>query len=160
APKQLSRAPDPEYPKPYCGKCKERLTVKWEAAFRWDANSPEDLEALLEEARRAVEPLQSETSWRFEVTADGWRGGAHVGPWESLLALISQVNDAAVQGRESHFRHRPTLAEDEPLADQIRVFGEIRTHLESGQRLGWLILLQRRDWRRLLEKSRVADAPP
>lgn len=122
--------------------------------------NPEDIEALLDRIRRAMELIQDCRDWKLAPIAAGRRGGPHREFWDNLLTQISAAVEGCAKARESILAHGPKLSEKHALDAQIRLLEEIVAHLESGKELSGITLLRHRDWSRLIDQVRVDAGQP
>jgi very-short-patch-repair endonuclease len=125
------------------------------------ATDPDRVRSILDRLRQAVGAMTDTPEWQLEVIAAG--ASAQSGdraPWEELVREIEALVATAVAARELDLRHGPGLAAGEPIADQIRLLGEIREHLRSGGSLGTMSLVFRPAWKRLIQACSVSGERP
>jgi very-short-patch-repair endonuclease len=121
---------------------------------------PERIEALLVQLHRTMDLIRDCPDWKLAPTVAGRLGGPHREPWDNLLIQISEAVETCAKAGELLLAHGPQLSEEHPIDDQLRLLQEIIGHLDSGKDLSNWILLRRRDWKKLIEESRVDAGRP
>ncbi|HEY7358752.1 MAG TPA: AAA domain-containing protein, partial [Ktedonobacterales bacterium] len=130
----------------------------------WDdipAEQPPDaLERLQRQALQASETLRDETRWRLAALTAGREGGPARRAWDDLLAQIEQVYALATQARPLLLEYVPTVPED-CLPDRIEeTLDDLWGYLKAGGKLSGVKLMTRRDWKTVIEQTRVKQRPP
>jgi very-short-patch-repair endonuclease len=122
--------------------------------------SPEELETLVVNLARAVEPLSGDEKWKLAAVYAGKHGDVHRQPWDQLVSFVRLVHREAANAQESLVKYGPQLDDHASHEDHERVASEILSHLENGGKLGSLTLFTHKAWSQFIESARVGNAPP
>jgi very-short-patch-repair endonuclease len=122
--------------------------------------TPQELEALADRIRDAVEPLSGKDMWKLEVISVGKSGLPHREAWHQLLAMIERLQRLAASSQAAIAQHGPKLSDHLTCQEQIQIAEEIVSHLGSGRNLGPFSLMTRRKWRKFVQTARVASGAP
>ncbi len=122
--------------------------------------SPEAIQELHKRLIQEIEPLRDLIGWRVAAIMAGKEGGARRQAWEDLLTEVERVYQFAVHTQLKILRYNPVIAPD-CLSDRMeKVLNELIEHVANGGKLGGLKLLTRRDWKTVLENTRVNGKQP
>lgn len=122
--------------------------------------SHDALEQLQARLTHAILPLRASTGWCLAAIAAGREGGPRRQAWEDLLTEIQRVNAFAAQAHPLLLKYDPFLPEDCLPGRVERVLDAVIVHLEQGGKLSGLMLLMHRDWKTLVENTRVQGRQP
>lgn len=107
-----------------------------------------------------IEPLRDLVGWRLAAIMAGKEGGARRQAWEDLLTEVEYVYEFAAQVQLKILRLNPVIPPD-CLPERIeKVLCEIVEYLAQGGKLGGIKLLTKRDWKTVIERTRVNGKPP
>ncbi len=122
--------------------------------------SQDALEHLQTRLTHAIIPLRRSTGWFLSAIAAGREGGPRRQAWEDLLADIQSVYALAAQAQPLLLTYDPFLPEDCLPGHLEKVLDAVIAHLEHGGKLSGLTLLTHRDWKTLVEQTRVQGRQP
>lgn len=125
-----------------------------------ETQAGEQLQDLLDRIRAALAQVPGGEAWRLEAMLDGRQGGAHEAAWRELIADIGQVQELASQAQILLLRKGPELPADQAEGEMEAAAEAILAHLNQGGKLGGLSLFFKRDWKRLIESTRVLGERP
>ena len=97
--------------------------------------------------------------WTDVCILAGIRGEPAQRAWRMLTTFASEVRERAISMEAELVLLRPQLP-TAPLKEQQQLLGEIMTSLATGKGLGRLTLLIKREWKKLIDESRVEERPP
>jgi very-short-patch-repair endonuclease len=118
------------------------------------------LEKLRHIARQAAVGLRNRDTWLLECTQAGLMGGAHRQGWEDFVRLIEQTHQEIAPLERAVLTIGPKLESDLPLNVQLEAAQEMIAHLKADKSIGYLQLLTKPAWKKLLEHSRVDGGAP
>ena len=122
--------------------------------------SQDALEQLQARLTSAVVPLRDSTGWCLAAIAAGREGGPRRQAWEDLLTEIQSVSALAAQAHPLLLKYDPFLPED-CLPDRVeKVLDAVIEHLQKSGKLSTLTLLMHRDWKTLIDNTRVQGKSP
>jgi very-short-patch-repair endonuclease len=134
-----------------------RFKVDW-----WVSGShttSDDLASCLEEIEREFSEHVRRQSWRPLAIVAGMQGGLQREVWETLCKKIAVAHDLlAMYAMQLH--HRPKLSVEFTVTRQCEVYSDILTHIESGGRLGFVQLVTRGEWKRVIHTATVSAGRP
>ncbi len=122
--------------------------------------TPEALEQLQVRIAHAVLPLRESTGWCLAAVAAGREGGPRRQAWEDLLQEIQSVYALAAQGHPQLLKFNPFLPDDCLPGRVEKVVDEVIAHLKLGGKIHGMTLLMHRDWKTLVEHTRVQGRQP
>ena len=122
--------------------------------------TPEALEQLQARIAHAVLPLRENTSWYLATLAAGLEGGPRRQAWEDLLHEIQSVYALAAQAHPQLLKYNPFLPEDCLPGRADNVVDAVIAHLQHGGKLHGVTLLMHREWKTLIEQTRVQGRQP
>ena len=128
---------------------------------RWRATSTES--QAIEQLHLSIQSeftndLRSQT-WRPYAIVAGIHGGGEKEVWEKLVATIH----AATQANAKYalvLHHNAQLSTTVPAARQRELVVEICDHLSAGNKLGFVQLVTRSEWRHFINSTSVAAGKP
>ncbi|RYG67599.1 hypothetical protein EON80_13290, partial [bacterium] len=118
------------------------------------------LQSLQSQIQKAIKPLAEMQDWKLAAVAAGQAGGSEREIWNSLLSSIEAVRAKSVAARESILTHGPELAGAIDMETQESVLADICAHLQGGGNLGAVTLLLHRNWKPVMEATRVGGSKP
>jgi very-short-patch-repair endonuclease len=118
------------------------------------------LEQLQARLTHAILPLRDSTGWCLAALAAGRDGGPHRQAWEDLLHEIQSVYALAAQAHPQLLKYNPWLPDDCLPGRVEKVMDEVITHLQQGRKLHGMTLLMHREWKTLVEQTRVQGRQP
>lgn len=120
----------------------------------------ETLRTLLERIQAETEILSTNQKWRLAIIAAGYEGHGSQLAWCDLIEQVQRVSELAAETELIIMRHGPELAEEIPPKEAERILEGIVSYLRHGGNLGPFKLLLHRDWKRLVESSKVRGSRP
>jgi very-short-patch-repair endonuclease/superfamily I DNA/RNA helicase len=98
-------------------------------------------------------------SWRPYAIVAGIHGGAEKDVWEKLIAAIQAAAEANAKcGMVLH--HKAKLSTSIPIMRQRELVVEICEHLSAGDKVGFVQLVTRSQWRQFINTSSVSAGKP
>jgi very-short-patch-repair endonuclease len=120
----------------------------------------QQLEGLIQSLRRSVGEVRAMEPWRLAAVDAGRSGDADLAPWEHLLGKIEETRRFVSDAKLDAVTHAPEVSNSIPLEEQRQLVVAIRSHLESGKRLGWFTLVRKKSWREAIRSWRVRGNAP
>ena len=124
---------------------------------RWRTTSSES--RVIDQLHSAIQgeftnDLRSQT-WRPYAIVAGIHGGAEKAVWEKLIAAIQAAAEANAKCAMV-LHHNATLSTSMPIMRQREIVVEIREHLSAGNKLGFVQLATRSEWRQFINTTSVS----
>jgi very-short-patch-repair endonuclease len=129
----------------------------------WQGETSPDYQVLqqwLEKLRRAGEQLNSAASWELNVLSAGLLKGHFVKPWQILITSIQSTFEKYAAFQAVALDYDPYVPEPLISEKTLTKLNEIVCHLQSGKKLQFSVLMFHKDWKELLAKLKVKQAPP
>ena len=128
---------------------------------RWRATSTES--QAIEQLHLSIQSeftndLRSQ-SWRPYAIVAGIHGGGEEEVWEKLVATLHAATQANAKCAMV-LHHNAQLSETVPMARQRELVVEICEHLSAGNKLGFVQLATRAEWRHFINSTSVAAGKP
>jgi very-short-patch-repair endonuclease len=140
---------------------KENLDFRRDLWFSATSNySSEALQNLQRHLVQEIEPLRDLVGWRLAAILAGREGGARRQAWDDLLIEVENVHNYAAQAQLRILKYDPYIPEDCLPGRVERVLDEIIEYLSQGGKLNSFKLLTKRDWKILIEGTRVKGKQP
>jgi very-short-patch-repair endonuclease/DNA polymerase III delta prime subunit len=130
----------------------------------WRQNETDTLAENLKALASRVPTVTSVLSTSAEPWTDvcilaGIRGEPAQRAWRMLTSFARKVRERAIAMEAESVLLRPYLP-TAPLKEQQQLLDEIITSISAGKGLGRLTLLIKRDWKKLIDESRIEERPP
>ena len=124
---------------------------------RWRTTSSES--RVIDQLHSAIQgeftnDLRSQT-WRPYAIVAGIHGGAEKAVWEKLIAAIQAAAEANAKCAMV-LHHNATLSTSMPIMRQREIVVQIREHLSAGNKLGFVQLATRSEWRQFINTTSVS----
>jgi len=119
-------------------------------------------DTLLPRIRTAANTIREADGWWQEVLRAGRQGGLTRQVWDDLAAQIEAVARQSDEAQMLLHKHAPEIIpSSEPTAKEDKdTLQEILTHLQGGGALGLWTKTTKRDWHRLIERTKVSAKSP
>lgn len=98
-------------------------------------------------------------SWRPYAIVAGIHGGTEREVWERLITNIEEAAEANAR-HALVLHHRPRLSDGMPVFRQRQITIEICEHIDGGNKLGFLQLATRSEWRQFIKTTSVTAGQP
>jgi very-short-patch-repair endonuclease len=117
---------------------------------------------------KAIESRVPTTTSVLSTSAEPWtdvcilagiRGESTQRVWRMLTSFAREVREQSIALEADAVLRRPQLPKT-PLKEQQQILDEIITALSAGKGIGRLTLLIKREWKKLIEESRIEEMPP
>jgi len=132
----------------------------WRPELWRGTGSREAFQELYSRLEKELAPLPTFPRWQMEAIVAGYEGGLRRQIWAELIAAIEQTYQLAAQAQLYLLRYNPEIPQH-VLPDRIdKVLDEICEYLSAGGKISGLKLLTKRDWKTLIESTRVNGKPP
>jgi very-short-patch-repair endonuclease len=130
-------------------------------ATRWQTESIDSqaIEQLLAAIQSEFTDDLRSQSWRPYAIVAGIHGGTEREVWEKLITAIENAGEANAK-HAMVLHHRPQLSTILPIHRQRELTVEIREHLAIGNKLGFIQLATRSEWRQFIKTSSVTSGNP
>lgn len=129
----------------------------------WKRGILEDDTSRIAQAREQVDGLipavESLAGWQVRLIDIAMEAGGQLNSWVGFLDKIDAFGAAVDRAAIARDQFDPTLS-SEPFTDQLHTIGEILAHFGSGGSLGFVTLLTKPSWKRLISGSRVGGREP
>lgn len=130
----------------------------------WNGPAREEDLSRLEDFGNAVRSVAMELErfvpWQRVVVAAGHAGGPERGLWEMLGRQVAECHDRWQKSRAILLDHPVVCSVDLPSPRLREQVAAILAHLSQGGRLGWFQLLVRREWKVILDGTKVRRGTP
>lgn len=120
----------------------------------------QDLRILLERLQAASEPLSSGEPWRLAAISAGREGPGAERAWRDLIEQINSVNDLATEAELTIMRLGPEILDGLLALEAEPQLQEILSYLRGRGGLSQFALLLHRNWKRLIDSTRVRGTKP
>jgi DNA-directed RNA polymerase subunit L len=118
------------------------------------------LEALYEQLQQALEPLKEGARWQIAALVAGRDGGSRRQTWDALIEQIERAGRLNDEAQPILLSYDLVLPED-CLPEKIEsILDDIWGYLKAGNKLNSLRLLMRREWKTVIESTRVNGRQP
>lgn len=118
----------------------------------------------LADLRRLLSDISAEAArlapWEREVIKAGYWGGSDTMLWQDFAQQIRSAHVVWNEAKPLLLEHDPQVPDGLPANELAAVYEEIEAHLSQGGTLGWLALLRRSTWKKVISESRVNDDAP
>ena len=128
--------------------------------WRHNDQDLEELPEFLQQMKSAVASLQCEEEWAFDCLEAGRTGGERKQSWLELAQLIEECCEEIITREPLTLKHGPEIGYGTTPTAAARTCLTIIRHLESGKKLGRLSTMMKREWKELIESSRVQSGQP
>ncbi|MCW3098349.1 MAG: Protein of unknown function (DUF559)/UvrD/REP helicase [Chthonomonadaceae bacterium] len=119
----------------------------------------ETLARISDSLTSGIGALQNAESWEWELVNAG-QNPERVRLWESLFALVTEVESEAIRAERAVLEQNPVLHPEMPKAEQEHLLAEITAHLQRGGKINALTLLTKPNWRQFLNGATVKGRKP
>lgn len=128
----------------------------------WTPSNP----ATSEELAKSLESIEQEFSahlrrqtWRPLAIVAGMQGGLQREVWDTMCKKIVQAYDLSAKF-SMQLHHRPKLATEVTVLRQCEIYSEILSHIDAGGKLGFVQLVTRSEWKRVIHSANVSAGRP
>lgn len=122
--------------------------------------TPEKLGHLLDRVTEAVAPLKNETEWNMVTLSAGREGDLQRQPWIDLLSAIEALNEQAASLQPTLIKLGPELPAGYEVDRLEQLYTEILERLEQKGKIGRIALLLNREWKVVINQSKVNNKTP
>jgi len=137
------------------------LTLRDDLWTGEDALSPEQLRAALKQAVSAIDMVRENEQWRMVTLEAGQRGETLRLPWEELLAEVDAVYELAASTQSTLLQWGPEMHIADLSWEEVeRELDGICQRMRDGGNLGWLSRFTNRNWKKIIEASKVEGKAP
>jgi very-short-patch-repair endonuclease/superfamily I DNA/RNA helicase len=127
--------------------------------WRTDSTDSQAIEQLLSSIQSEfTDDLRGQT-WRPYAIVAGIHGGTEKEVWKSLIATIENAAEANAKHAMA-LHHRAQLSVTLPVERQRELVVEISEHMAAGNKLGFIQLAVRSEWRQFIKTASVASGRP
>jgi hypothetical protein len=123
-------------------------------------NSPEAIQDLQKYLIQGMELLRDLVGWRLAAIVAGREGGGRRQAWDDLIKEVEGVYNYAAQMQPQILRYGPYIPQNCLPGRIEKVLDEIIEYLSNGRKLSSFKLLMKRDWKALIECTRVKGKQP
>lgn len=123
------------------------------------SGTSKELAQLIEDLGREFSESYRREAWRPHAIVAGIQGGTQRQVWQTLAAKIMRASELSAQ-YSLVMHHRARLSAEFPLVKQCEILDQILTYLNTGNKLGFLQLVTRQEWRRLINTCGVTAGRP
>lgn len=127
---------------------------------RYTTTHIKQIKRILNELQQLLEQFGRLSGWQLSALAAGRESQTAGCPWELLLRTIERASEAASVQRVDEALRKPELSFEIETVEQLRLAEQISQHVGNGGTLGWLSLLTRAEWRRVLNTWKVGGVAP
>ncbi len=119
-------------------------------------------DTLLPRIRTAANKVRDADGWWLEVLRAGRQGGLTRQVWDDLAARIEAISRQSDEAQALLHTHVPEIIpSSEPLPKEDKeTLQEILTYLQTGGSLGFWTKTTKREWHRLIDRTKVSGKPP
>jgi very-short-patch-repair endonuclease/cellulose biosynthesis protein BcsQ len=137
-----------------------RYRGEYAAYWRGQSAGNEQIDALIDEAERALFPLELQTEWEVGALYAGMQGGMARKPWDDLLDQIASFKETSERYGYVEFKCRPQLDASCDLGFLRTALTEIIAALKPDETLSWLQRTTHPGWKKAIESCLVKDGRP
>ncbi len=124
------------------------------------ATSVQSLQEVQHRLIQEIEPLRDLIGWRLAAILAGREGGVHRQAWDDLLNQVEYAYHFSAQAQLFILKYDPMIPPD-CLPERIEeVLSEIIEHLRRESKLSGFKLLTKRDWKAVIDRTRVNGRQP
>lgn len=138
----------------------ETTAKTWRPELWRGSGSLEAFQELYLRLAKELAPLPNLPRWQMEAIVAGYEGGSRRQIWAELIDAIEQTYQLAAQAQLYLLRYNPEIPQNLLSGKIDSVLDEVCEHLTAGGKLHSLKLLTKRDWKTLIESTRVNEKPP
>lgn len=132
----------------------------WRPELWRGSGSIEAFQELYSRLEKELAPLPTLPRWQMEAIVASYEGGLRRQVWAELIDAIEQTYQLAAQAQLYFLRYNLEIPQN-LLPDRIdAILEEICEYLSTGGKLSSLKLFTKRDWKTLIESTRVNGKPP
>src|SRR5258708_3846137 len=122
--------------------------------------SVQSLQEVQQRLIQQLEPLRDLMGWRLATILAGRGGGARRQAWDDLLNQVEYVYNFSAHAQLFILKYDPLVPPDCLPGRIEKVLDEMIEYLRQGTKLGGMKLLTRREWKTVIERTRINGRQP